>query len=117
MYWNSDNWKTILFGYELPKKLFNLLNNTLVSNDRDYEEFSLSNCYGFLFKSLMMMGWSDTPLSVRKRIAFLSIVVGSMVLYYLWEAMLISYFQTPKFSIPFNSLEEFLSKSDKKVIS
>ena len=86
-----------------------------MNNKGDYEEYSLSNCYGLLFKSLMMMGCSVTPCELRKRIAFISIFVGSMLLYYQWEAMLISYFQTPTISIPFNSLEEFLSKSDKKV--
>ena len=62
-----------------------------------------------------MLGWSSTPVKARKRITFLTVVVFSMLIYYLWEAMLISYFSTPKTFQPFNSLEEFLSKSDKKV--
>ena len=62
-----------------------------------------------------MLGWSSTPPKTRKRITFLSVVFASMLFYYLWEAMLISYFSTPTQFQPFNSLEEFLSKSDKKV--
>jgi hypothetical protein len=38
-----------------------------------------------------------------------------MVLFWLWRAVLICYFSDPKISIPFNNLEELLTKSDKKV--
>ena len=80
-----------------------------------YERYSLANCYCIVYKSLLMMGWGNNPRRARFRIVFLTIVLSSMIVYYLWEAMLISYFQTPKTVIPFSSLEEFLSKSDKKV--
>ena len=90
----------------------------VVGNDQFNDDgFSISSCYCLLYKSILMMGWSNTPRKVRQRISFITIVIGSMVFYYQWEAMLISYFQNPKINIPFNSLEEFLSKSDKKVRS
>ena len=62
-----------------------------------------------------MLGSSSTPRKMRKQIAFISVVIMSMLFYYLWEAMLISYFSTPFKFQPFNSLEEFLLKTDKKV--
>ena len=40
-----------------------------------------------------------------------------MFFYFLWEAMLISYVASPKDIQPFNSLEEFLLNTNKKVIS
>ena len=62
-----------------------------------------------------MLGVSSPPRKIRKQITFLSVTIGSMLLYFLWEAMLISYFSTPLKFQSFNSLEEFLSKTDKKV--
>ena len=62
-----------------------------------------------------MCGWTITPQLLRKRITILSVTIGGMLCYYLWEAMLISYFSTPTTSLPFNSLEGLLTKSDKKV--
>ena len=79
------------------------------------EHYSLSDCYSLVYKSLLMLGCSTTPHKGRRRITFLTVMTGSVVLYYLWEAMLISYFSTPKTFLPFNSLEGLLKESDKKV--
>ena len=79
------------------------------------DTFSLTNSYVLVYKSLLMLGSSSTPRKMRKQIAFISVVIMSMLFYYLWEAMLISYFSTPFKFQPFNSLEEFLLKTDKKV--
>ena len=79
------------------------------------DNYSLSDCYCLVYKSLLLLGWTTTLKKTRKRITFLSVLTGSMLFYYLWEAMLISYFSTPKTFIPFDSLDGLLTKSDKKV--
>ena len=38
-----------------------------------------------------------------------------MLLFWLWDAQLINYFTVPLQKLPFNNLEEFLAKSNKKV--
>ena len=95
-------------------RLMNLL--FVAGNEYEYDDYSLSDSYGIVYRSLLKMGLSNTPKNLRKRIAFFSVLFGGMVTYYLWEAMLISYFSSPKTSLPFDSLQGFLSHSDKKVI-
>ena len=55
------------------------------------------------------------PQNMRNRITFLSVAICGMFFYFLWEAMLISYVATPKVFRPFDSLEEFLHNTNKKV--
>ena len=84
-------------------------------NQSNGDDFSLSDCFCFMYKSLLMIGGTTAPQKISGRITFISVITGSMLFYYLWEAMLISYFSTAKTVLPFNSLEELLTKSDKKV--
>ena len=77
----------------------------------------IGDSFAVLFKSLLMLGVNEKIDTIRKRIVYFSIFFGGMMLFWLWEAMLISYFSFPIKSLPFNSLEEFVSKSDKKVIT
>ena len=63
-----------------------------------------------------MLGVTENIDTVRKRIVYFSIFFGGMMLFWLWEAMLISYFSFPIKSLPFKNLKEFVSKSDKKVL-
>ena len=76
----------------------------------------LSDCYCFAFKALLMQGWSKTPESYQNRIAFVSVMISAMVLYWSWEAMIISYLSVNKEVIPYKSFEELLSSSSDKVI-
>jgi hypothetical protein len=63
-----------------------------------------------------MLGWNKTPKTFRKRLTFLSVTVAAMLMYWLWEAMLISYFSFPHIVLPFNSMEELVTKSKFKVL-
>ena len=63
-----------------------------------------------------MQGWNKTPKTFRKRLSFLSVVVAGMIIYWLWEAMLISYFSHPHIVLPFNSMEELVTGTKFKVI-
>ena len=89
---------------------------SISGNEEVRDDFSLSTCYCIVYRSLLMLGWNTTPETLRKRITFLFVLTGGMVFYWLWEAMLISYFSSPTTFLPFNSLEGFLTKSDKKVV-
>ena len=93
-----------------------ILFNCIQGNDSLRDDFLLSDCYCIIYRSVIMYGWNSAPDGFRKRLTFLSILTGGMILYWYWEAMLITYFSVPTTVLPFNSLEEFLTKSDKKVL-
>ena len=51
----------------------------------------------------------------RKRILLIGTVISGMFIYWYWEAKLISYYVVPTKDAPFNTLEEFLQRTSKKV--
>ena len=51
----------------------------------------------------------------RGQILIVTVAIGAMFIFWIWEAELIAYFVIPVKVFPFNTLEEFLSKTDKKV--
>ena len=63
----------------------------------------------------MMLGGDMRNNTLRSRLSCISILIGGMLLWWMWEAMMISYFAIPSKVLPFNTLEEFLTKSNKKV--
>ena len=75
----------------------------------------LAETYLTLYKSLIRLDANLKIPVVSKRISHYSVVVGGMLLFWLWEAQLINYFTFPLNKLPFQNLEEFLSDSDKKV--
>ena len=64
-----------------------------------------------------MLGSDMRNDTLRARISCVTILVAGMLLWWLWEAMMISYFAVPSKAVPFNTIEEFLTKSDKKVFN
>ena len=76
---------------------------------------SLGESYIITYQALLMLGSTSTAKTSSQNIAFLSIFFGGMILYWLWEAMLISYFAFPSKSLPFYDMEGFLSESEQKV--
>ena len=79
--------------------------------DERREEFSLGKSYVFVVSVLTQRGWSDSPASTAARVAFLSFLVGGVLLYFHWESMLISYLATRVTPIPFRSLKELRDSS------
>ena len=68
-----------------------------------------------LYKSLIRLDANLKLYVLSKRISHYSVVVGGMLLFWLWEAQLINYFTFPLNKLPFHDLDEFLSESNKKV--
>ena len=79
------------------------------------DELKLSDCYCLAYKTLLMQGWSKTPNSYQNRIAFTCVMVAGMLLYWHWEAMVISYLAVKKTVLPYESFEQLLSSSSDKV--
>ena len=91
--------------------------NFIDNGNQQIKVAGFGDSFAILFKSMLMLGVNDNIDTIRKRIVYFSIFFGGMMLFWLWEAMLISYFSFPIKSLPFNSLKQFVSKSDKKVIT
>lgn len=94
---------------------FTFLFRLLLDKTSGSPSWRLSECYVILYKSILMLGSNVRVDSLHKRISFLSMLFAGLLLYWLWEAQLISYFSFPVKSLPFNNMEEFLEKSDDKV--
>ena len=62
-----------------------------------------------------MHGDARLPNLSSNRVAFASVIFSASLLYYHWEAMLISYVAVRKLSLPFTTLEELADNSDYKV--
>ena len=87
-----------------------------LENHPTEKSWQLGDCYSLMYRSLLMLGANEVAGTLRKQIVFLTILLTGMYIYLIWEAMLISYFTLPTRLFPFNSWEEFLTKTDNKVI-
>ena len=68
-----------------------------------------------MYRSLLGLRLTTATKSQRNRLAFASVLISGMWLFWLWRAVLISYFAEPKTLLPFQNFEELLYRSDKKV--
>ena len=62
-----------------------------------------------------MHGDAKMPNLSSNRVAFATVICAGAVLYYHWEAMLISYVAVRKTKLPFTTVDEFSQNSDYKV--
>ena len=85
-----------------------------IGSDEFAEHYDLGGCYIFLAKTLIMLGNTVMPSKSSNRIAFATVLIGGIVIYYYWEAMLISYLAVRKTELPLRTLED-LQKSNFKV--
>jgi hypothetical protein len=65
--------------------------------------------------SLLMLSSNMRNRTGGAKLLLIAITLSGMFLYWSWECMLISYFSVPLRAMPFNTLEEFLTKTNKKV--
>ena len=89
----------------------------MLFSDRDESsnEYELSDCYIFVTTSLIMQSNIVIPKANSNRIAFSAALLAGMVIFYYWEAMLISYLAVRKTQLPFSTLEELAENSKYKV--
>ena len=79
------------------------------------ETWGISDYYAILIRSVVMMSSNLNTVRNSRRIGYATILLAGMLLYWLWEACLISYFAAPSRNLPFSNLEEFLTNTNKKV--
>ena len=70
----------------------------------------------FVTQSVLMIGDMSMKGKLSTQIAFVSVVFGGMVIYNLWDAMLMSFLASRKTYLPFQTIEELLENSHYKLV-
>ena len=91
------------------------ISNLLVGSGNDSNAWNLKDCYYLQYCSSIMLVPKLSEDTDRKRILLIGTVISGMFIYWYWEAKLISYYVVPTKDAPFNTLEEFLTRTSKKV--
>ncbi|TRY71158.1 hypothetical protein TCAL_09674 [Tigriopus californicus] len=114
----SKVWLTIgLLSLIFPPFLTFLAFMPYISTEEERQEFTLWKSFVFVLSTLTFVrGLSVTPNQARNRLVFLGILFGGTVIFWHWEAMIISYLAVRIPALPFNNLEELLSQTNKKIL-
>ena len=75
--------------------------------DRNEGPVSVFESYVFVTSSMINFGYVLKSEKLRKRVAFLSIAIEGILMFYHWEAELTSHLAFKITNQPFNNLEEF----------
>ena len=86
-----------------------------LGNDQISQPWYLGDCYNLLLRALIMLTPSTLPDTDTKKMMVVTILLSGSFLYWIWEATLIANFSIPTRRFPFQSLEELLENTDKKV--
>ncbi len=82
------------------------------------DQFSLSRCFLFFGTvTFLNRGWNPEPDSTSVRIVFFSGLAAGAIIYYYWEASIISFLAVRTIALPFDSLKDLLENTDTKVRS
>ena len=88
----------------------------LYGDDQYSNELELGQCYGFVAQVFMMRSSTTMPNKTSNRIAFGSVLLGGILIYYNWEAELFSHLAVRKTNLPFKNLNELTKDSRYKVL-
>ena len=83
--------------------------------DKSSRELKLGHFYKFVAQTLTMHETEATPTTYSNTIAFLCVFLGGVVIYYYWEAMLLSYLAVRKIQLPFKTLSDLAETSKYKL--
>ena len=79
------------------------------------DNYDLGDCYCFVFKTFLMLGSKVMPNSYSSRISFMTVIVAGALIYWYWEAMVISYLAVRTTQLPIITLHDLVKKSKLKV--
>ena len=80
------------------------------------ENYRLYQCYGFVIQSLTGSASMRMPGSNCNRIAFVSVLFGGTLVYYSWEAKIISFLAVRNSYIPIETLNDLVENSQYRLI-
>ena len=84
--------------------------------DPAYQEFTVGKCYVFLCSTLTMRGWDTLPSKLPAQIALFSLLFFGTMMFWHWEAMLISYLATRVVSLPFKGIPDLVANTQFRII-
>ena len=84
--------------------------------DPAYHEFTIGKCYVYLCSTLTMRGWKILPSKLSSQIALFSLLFFGTMMFWHWEAMLISYLATRVISLPFKDIPDLVSNTEFRII-
>ena len=84
--------------------------------DPAHHEFTIGKSYVYLCSTLTMRGWSVLPSKLPARIALFSLLFFGTMIFWHWEAMLISYLATRVISLPFKTIPELLTNTQIRIL-
>ena len=85
-------------------------------SDEFTKEFHLVQCYWFLTQTLTMHSTRVMPNLNSHMIGFGSVMLAGIVIYYYWEAMLISYLAVRRTELPFKTMSDLAANSNYKLL-
>ena len=110
----KGSWSAILIlSMSIPIILAVIVRNVKRKNSEDY---TLLQCFILVAASMVNLTYELKPRTIRNRVAFISVVVGGMLIYYHWEAELTAHLAFKKTNFPFNNLKEFSENSKFKFV-
>ena len=130
LFLNTPNDSMYLYAYGKPFTFYSWLGVTMLilvspivlagtvyfSQRTCPEDYELGHCYWYVIETLMTNVSMGIPKANCSRIAFLSVLIGGLVIHYYWEAMLISYLATRKTELPFTTLSEMVENGNYRLI-
>lgn len=84
----------------------------VAKHSHDENVMSLGGAFAAVFVALILLGSPNDPNKYSTRILFLSIIVASALIYWHWEAMLVSYLATRKTVLPFSGIAEMYQNTE-----
>ncbi len=91
-----------------------ITSKNLGNREPNRRHFTIPQSYAYVAGTVVIRDWPDAPLTTRGRITFFSILFFGTLVYYHWEAMIISYLAVRTITLPFASLEELVKDTDFK---
>ena len=95
--------------------VFLYLTFKLGKHDPIKEEFTFGKAYVYQSSTLTMRSWSHVPVKFTSRIALFSILFFGTLIFWHWEAMLISHLATKIIVLPFTNIRGLLLNSDVRI--
>ena len=84
--------------------------------DNFVSHLKLMDFYWFVAQTLILRTPSALPGSSSNRIVYGSVILAGMMIFYYWEAMLISYLAVRKTQLPFVTLADLVARDDFKLL-
>ena len=88
----------------------------LGGKDPAYQEFTIGKCYVYLCSTLTMRGWNTLPSKLPAQIALFSLLFFGTMIFWHWEAMLISFLATRVISLPFKAILDLVANTQFQII-